>query len=230
MFLAQTVFFIKFFMLFNLRQSFNIAPLYPLWRQFKKRAVDLQSGELEGGFKGACRLLVPHVEANNIESIDWNRLRREFNISAVVFDKDNTLALPYSKAPADTVKHALEDAKQSFPKFGSFAILSNSVGTPDCSKYEATETEQAFGMPVIRHSQKKPECLAEVLKHFEQFEDLKHIVRPGTICVIGDRVLTDVLFANSNGMVSVLVRPLTYNPLKDNAIAAIIRCSSCAAK
>ena len=47
------------------------------------------------------------------------------------------------------------------------------------------------------------------------------VVLPSEICMIGDRVLTDVVFANINGMVSVLVAPLCVRT--DHPIAVAIR-------
>ena len=41
------------------------------------------------------------------------------------------------------------------------------------------------------------------------------------VCYAGDRVLTDVVFANRHGMMSVLVAPLSV--AKDHPIAVIIR-------
>lgn len=38
----------------------------------------------------------------------------------------------------------------------------------------------------------------------------------------GDRVLTDVVFANQNRMLSVLVQPISF--IRDHPIAVILRC------
>ena len=44
------------------------------------------------------------------------------------------------------------------------AILSNSVGTEDDFQFKgAMATELAMNIPVIRHKQKKPACLDEVV-------------------------------------------------------------------
>lgn len=44
----------------------------------------------------------------------------------------------------------------------------------------------------------------QVLDHFKDVEGLK----PENICVVGDRVLTDIVFGNLHGMTTVLVKPL----------------------
>ncbi len=47
------------------------------------------------------------------------------------------------------------------------------------------------------------------------------MVRPCEICMIGDRVLTDIVFANQHKMHSVLVRPLSQT--RDHPVAVLIR-------
>ena len=47
----------------------------------------------------------------------------------------------------------------------------------------AKSTEVAMNIPVIRHKQKKPNCLPEVLKHFEAIVGNK--IDPKSICMIG---------------------------------------------
>jgi hypothetical protein len=59
----------------------------------------------------------------------------------------------------------------------------------------------------------------EVIAHFEA--SLGRSVHPREICMIGDRVLTDVMFGNQYGMLSVLVGPLSL--IKDHPLAVIIR-------
>jgi hypothetical protein len=48
------------------------------------------------------------------------------------------------------------------------------------------------------------------------------VVHPTVAVPVGDRLLTDVVFANHHGMVSVLVAPLSYT--KDHPVAAVLRC------
>jgi phosphatidylglycerophosphatase GEP4 len=117
-----------------------------------------------------------------------------------------------------SVVSTVDDVKKLFP--GAVAILSNSVGSCDDPDYRAAaETEKHMNIPVIRHKLKKPACLAEVLAHFES--RLGRSVQPSEIAMIGDRVLTDVMFGNVYGMLSVLVGPLSLR--HDHPIAVIIR-------
>ena len=70
---------------------------------------------------------------------------------------------------------------------------------------------------------KKPDCLAEVLTHFRDIVDEggSSDIKPSSICVVGDRLLTDVVFANRYGMCSVLVKPLSH--VKDHPVAVFFR-------
>eukprot|EP01034_Spumella_vulgaris_P022045 gene22044-28139_t len=76
-----------------------------------------------------------------------------------------------------------------------------------------------MSIPVIRHDNKKPGCLNEVLSHFQSCTISTTEVQPHEICVIGDRLLTDIVFANQYGMYSVLVQPL--NQYKDHPVAVV---------
>jgi len=146
------------------------------------------------------------------------RLKKEFGIRCVVFDKDNTLSLCYVDELHESVRETVEQSKIIFGE-RCVAILSNSVGSCDDLDYKgAAETEQNMQLPVIRHVEKKPACLREVLAHFEH---LTPELKASEICIVGDRVLTDVLFANLNGMLSVLVKPLSIRT--DHPIAVVIR-------
>jgi Mitochondrial PGP phosphatase len=76
------------------------------------------------------------------------------------------------------------------------AILSNSAGTRDDKDYrDAQFIEESLGIAVIKHEEKKPGGLNELMQHFEGITD------PATVCVVGDRILTDVVFGNLYGYV-----------------------------
>ena len=109
-------------------------------------------------------------------------------------------------------------ARELFPN--GLAILSNSAGSCDDDDFVmAKKTEESIGIPVIRHEIKKPGCLDEVIDHFAKKSNL--IVKPNEICVIGDRLMTDVVFANQNQMISILVDPLSNT--RDHPVAIIFR-------
>ena len=50
----------------------------------------------------------------------------------------------------------------------------------------AVKTESSIGLSVIRHKQKKPACIDEVIQHFSTGETT---VSPDEICVIGEILL-----------------------------------------
>jgi phosphatidylglycerophosphatase GEP4 len=112
----------------------------------------------------------------------------------------------------------LHDALQVFGR-EKVAILSNSAGTKDDIDYhDAAAIEASMNVNVIRHDEKKPGGLQEVLKHFE-LED------PAQLCIVGDRLLTDVVFGNLHGMLTVHTMPLCQGPdnIRDNWTAKMIR-------
>jgi phosphatidylglycerophosphatase GEP4 len=153
-----------------------------------------------------------------VVEVNFSALKEFCNIRAVVFDKDNTLTAPYALEVHPEASRGLEAVVAVFGR-EQVAIMSNSAGTKDDPEYkDAIEIEQALGIPVIRHDEKKPGGLAEVLAHF----NLDH---PSQICMVGDRLLTDIVFGNLNGMLTVHTLPLCKGSENkaDNKIASSIR-------
>ena len=96
----------------------------------------------------------------------------------------------------------------------SIAILSNSAGTPDDTNFqEAIAIEEQLGIPVIKHHLKKPAGLEETLAFFQ--------LEPCELAVVGDRLLTDVVFGNLHGMYTIHTQILTTN--NDNKVAQLVR-------
>ena len=89
-------------------------------------------------------------------------MKEHCGITAVVFDKDNTLTAPYSLR---THPDAVVGLAAALSVFGPdrVAILSNSAGTTkdDPDYKEAIKIEQDMGIKVIRHDEKKPGGLDE---------------------------------------------------------------------
>jgi phosphatidylglycerophosphatase GEP4 len=163
-------------------------------------------------------LLVPHVALRNISELNYTALKERCGIRAVIFDKDNTLTAPYGMSIHPDALIGLESAKSIFGS-ENVAIMSNSAGTQDDPDYkDAIAIEQALGIAVIRHDEKKPGGLPEVLQHF-RIED------PAELCMVGDRLLTDVVFGNLHGMLTVHTLPLCFGDdnNQDNKIASILR-------
>ena len=163
-------------------------------------------------------LLVPHVSLANVSQLNYSALKEKCGIKAIIFDKDNTLTAPYGMCIHPDASLGLDDAKRIFGE-SNVAIMSNSAGTLDDPDYEdAKKIEEALGIAVIRHNEKKPGGLQEVLGHFSM-ED------PAELCMVGDRLLTDVVFGNLYGMLTVHTLPLCSGEdnTQDNKIASIVR-------
>lgn len=60
---------------------------------------------------------------------------RDIGVKYIVFDKDNTLTLPYSSEIYEPIKNSLNECIDVFGK-ENVAILSNSIGSSDDKAYE----------------------------------------------------------------------------------------------
>ena len=117
------------------------------------------------------------------------------------------------------VEAAINQVKETYGRNG--VILSNSAGTGDDPGHrEAAAFESSLGLPVLRHTNKKPDCLAEVLAYFDGDGD-GGACQPHELCMIGDRILTDVVFGNLHGMLTVHTQIFTLEG--DNRAAAFVR-------
>ena len=146
-------------------------------------------------------ILIPHVSVKNVSELNYRAMKESAGVRAVVFDKDNTLTAPYGMSVHRDAAKGLESAKEIFGS-ENVAIMSNSAGTKDDPGYEdAKRIEEALGIAVIKHDDKKPGGLQEVLSHFDMDD-------PAALCMIGDRLLTDVVFGNLYEMLTVHTLPL----------------------
>ncbi|KAJ3238973.1 hypothetical protein HDU81_006788 [Chytriomyces hyalinus] len=167
-------------------------------------------------FQTATRpsLLVPHVRVSGVDAIDFARLRRS-GATAVVFDKDNTITAPYALSIHPPFLYAWQ---QSISVFGreNVVIVSNSAGSNnDMGHKEALRIQEALDVHVLRHTEKKPGGAHELLSHLNN--------RPPTeVAVIGDRLLTDVVYANKMGALSILTTNIITEK-GDNGFAIVLR-------
>lgn len=148
--------------------------------------------------------------------LNYSRLKDV--VDAIIFDKDNTLTAPYENVIHPDASRGLENAVKEFGD-SNVAIMSNSAGTLDDAEYQdAIQIEKELGIAVIRHNEKKPGGLPEVLQHFA-LDDASRI------CVVGDRLLTDIVFGNLHGMLTVHTLPLCRGKenKRDNTVSKIVR-------
>ncbi|XP_022848699.1 uncharacterized protein LOC111371000 [Olea europaea var. sylvestris] len=145
-------------------------------------------------------LAIPHVSVPDIRYIDWSELKKR-GFKGVVFDKDNTVTLPYSLSLWEPLGSSIEQCKSMFGN--DIAVFSNSAGLyeydPDGTKAKALE--DAIGIKVIRHRNKKPAGTAEEIeKHFGS--------ESSRLIMVGDRPFTDIVYGNRNGFFTILTEPL----------------------
>ena len=186
-------------------------------------------------------LLLPHLSVPTLNHLQPATLKAA-GVRGVLLDKDNTITAPYRDEPHPEAQRGLAQLLQHFP--GRVAILSNSAGTADFdpSGEEAERLERALGVPVLRHTAKKPmpgaDDLAEVLAHFnaqlppqsllgegrqgQAGSGEEGLLRADELCVVGDRLLTDVLFGNLHGLLTVHLTT-TLSLTGDNAMARLFR-------
>ncbi|KAJ2630894.1 hypothetical protein H4R22_002357 [Coemansia sp. RSA 1290] len=178
-------------------QSVNFAGLRSLWTLL-----------------GRPSLLVPDLAVRDIRSLSFSDLHSR-HIRYLVFDKDNCLTAPYVDSIHPPYQKAWSHCLSVFPA-QNVLIVSNSAGTPDDRQYAAAcRVEQQLGVPVLRHHEKKPRCINEILAHFGN-------PPPHTVAVAGDRLATDVAMANMGGMMSIWVQNIVTSK-GDNPVAAVIR-------
>ncbi|KAJ1965667.1 hypothetical protein GGI12_000614 [Dipsacomyces acuminosporus] len=160
------------------------------------------------------QLLMPHLAVPDVRSIPYRKLR-DHGIKYLVFDKDNCLTAPYVDHIHPDFAPAWSQCLSLFPR-KHILIVSNSAGTPDDKGGQAArEVERGLGVPVLRHATKKPGCGDEILAAIEG-------ARASEIAVVGDRLATDVVLANLNGMLAVWTKEIVTEE-GDNAVASRLR-------
>ncbi|KAL1934376.1 hypothetical protein VTP01DRAFT_6558 [Rhizomucor pusillus] len=160
-------------------------------------------------------LAVPHIIVKDIRGIEYENLRNKIGVQAMAFDKDNCLTAPYVPHIHPEYKDAWQRCKETFGD-ENIVIVSNSAGTKDDKDFkEAAKLEDALGVKVLRHTEKKPSGGDALLRHFSPLPARK-------IAVVGDRVLTDVLFGNLNGNLTIWTKNIVTEK-GDNKAALVIR-------
>ncbi|KAL9080396.1 MAG: hypothetical protein Q9157_000852 [Trypethelium eluteriae] len=151
-------------------------------------------------------LCLPHASISNFRdlpiplSLAFNPSpgQKSVDIRAVVLDKDNCFAIPHENAVHEPYNDTFQRLRKAYT--GSrLLIVSNTAGTPGTrNKAEASLLEHNTGVKVLHHNIKKPGCGHEILQYFRDASDAQ-IIAPSQIAVVGDRLLTDVLMANTMG-------------------------------
>jgi phosphatidylglycerophosphatase GEP4 len=161
----------------------------------------------------------PNLKYSKFSLIKFHEVPKE--VKYFVFDKDNTLTLPYENSYAN--KEIIEKIKEFKEIYGKFnlAVLSNSAGSSDDKNYnELKIIEENLKLKVIIHKYKKPNVYSEIIKHFQDHNN-KMQINNNEICIIGDRLLVDIIMGKAFGFYTILVNPII--PTKDNFMVRFIR-------
>ncbi|KAG9294336.1 hypothetical protein G9A89_001841 [Geosiphon pyriformis] len=176
------------------------------------QSINLQALKHMGKVIRNSSLLVPHLIVKDIRNVDFPKLK-DFGIHAIAFDKDNTLTPPYEDQIYKPFEVAWKSCKSTFGS-ENIVIVSNSAGTPDdLNGRQAAKIEQTLGVSVLIHQLKKPSGGDKLKLHFGQTSN---------VAIIGDRLFTDVLYGNLNGMLTIFVTQIITEK-KDNFMANKIR-------
>jgi phosphatidylglycerophosphatase GEP4 len=164
----------------------------------------------------------PDLCFQSVTDLDPTMLKKTFNIKYIVFDKDNTLTLPHkTKFANDEIELKMKEFQQVFGK-NNISILSNSAGSRDDKEYrEAEEIEFNTKIKVIRHENKKPNVCKEIKEIFNLKPQINTDQDNKKICVIGDRLLVDIIMGKEFNFFTILVQPI--NTKKENIIVRLLR-------
>eukprot|EP00730_Choanoeca_flexa_P020327 TRINITY_DN9933_c0_g1_i2.p1 TRINITY_DN9933_c0_g1~~TRINITY_DN9933_c0_g1_i2.p1 ORF type:complete len:170 (+),score=17.43 TRINITY_DN9933_c0_g1_i2:27-536(+) len=126
-------------------------------------------------------LLRPSYVVQDIRQLPLKQLR-ERGIRYLIFDKDNCITKPYELSVHAPFANCWSNLQQDYRD--RIYIVSNSA--------------------VLRHRDKKPsyECGRQLL-------DALNNPSPSQVAMIGDRLLTDVVFGNRMGFTTILTMPFT---------------------
>lgn len=93
------------------------------------------------------------------------------------------------------------------PSRGRLLIVSNSAGTTsvDPSARDANQLELNTGVPVLLHNGKKPGCGPEIMEYFRKHPE-SGVTHPSQVCIVGDRLFTDIMMANMMGSWGIWIR------------------------
>lgn len=161
------------------------------------------------------RLLQPTLTYQNFNEINFELLKKEYNVKYIVLDKDNCISA--DKAPRvypGYLHHNWKDGLLQNFDLNQILIVSNSMGSSDDPNYlQVDEFQQNYQedtktnvvLPILKHNHKKPGCHQHIIHHFQSIHGLGN-VKNEEIAVIGDRLFTDILMANQMGSIGVYLQ------------------------
>jgi uncharacterized protein len=151
----------------------------------------------------------PDLDLPSILSLDISILRK-YNIKKMILDLDQTFAIQSTTTIPAALLEQLEIFKTFFHS-ENLCFLSNEINAE-----RSNEIQKITGVHVVQSKYKKPDenAYIDALNYLHESPG-KHVA------MVGDRLWTDILGANSVGLFTIKVRPLT--PTMDKVGAAIVR-------
>ncbi|CAK7564687.1 MAG: hypothetical protein SEPTF4163_002586 [Sporothrix epigloea] len=145
--------------------------------------------------------------------------RRKPDIRAVVLDKDDCFAYPESSQVYPEYKEQFEKLREAYPG-RRLLIVSNTAGALSYDKDRTllAEVEAGTGVTVLPHATKKPGCGDEIMAYFHAHPETG-VTAASQIAVVGDRLTTDMMLANSMGSWGLWVRQGVVPPEKKSVFS-----------
>jgi phosphatidylglycerophosphatase GEP4 len=164
----------------------------------------------------------PDLSLQSVTDLNPKNLKNTFKVKYIVFDKDNTLTLPHkTKFANDEIELKLREFQKVFGN-NNISILSNSAGSRDDKEYrEAEEIEFNTQIRVIRHQYKKPNVYKEIKETFQLPLENNKGQNNKDICIVGDRLLVDIIMGYEYNFFTILVQPI--NTKKENFVVRQLR-------
>ncbi|KAG1055402.1 hypothetical protein G6F46_004641 [Rhizopus delemar] len=142
-------------------------------------------------------LAMPHVIVKDMSCINYAKLKKQCDIQAIAFDKDNCLTAPYVSTIHSPFNDAWKECKETF------------------GRDRAQQLESSLGVAVLRHKEKKPDG-GQYLSNFVK------PIPPEKVAFVGDRIFTDILFGNRNGNLTIWTSQIITEE-GDNKPALLLR-------
>lgn len=164
---------------------------------------------------------------------------RKPDIKVVVLDKDDCFAIPESsevypayevrpgghhtcglKAPL-TRQERFKKLREAYPG-RRLLIVSNTAGalSHDKDRSLLAAVEEGTGVTVLPHATKKPGCGDEILAYFRAHPETG-VTAAHEIAVVGDRLTTDMMLANTMGSWGLWVREGVVAPEKKSVVSGV---------
>ncbi|ODQ63384.1 HAD-superfamily phosphatase [Nadsonia fulvescens var. elongata DSM 6958] len=159
-------------------------------------------------------LVLPHLVISTFNSLpvplripitkaDGTATGKTQEIKAIILDKDNCFAKAYDDKVWPEYTEKWKQLRAAYPG-DRLLIVSNSAGSDDDKNHaEAKFIEETTGVTVFKHSTKKPGCHKDIMDHLTKNGLVKG---PHEVAVVGDRLMTDIMMANTMGSYGIWVK------------------------